>query len=267
MSFDVEEFVHYQIANAPVRRHPFAHFFVQPILPPDYYERLIKGLPPLDWYQPIDETETVTVSGGKSAYPERFITDLATLEEREQQSGGAGFWLELSSWLMSNRFRGLILEKFRPEITARFGEGSSIGTDIDARLVRDFTRYAIGPHTDSPRKLVSLLFYLPRDESMRHLGTSIYAPIDPAFRCKGGPHHRFEGFKKTATMPYLPNSLFAFFKTDASFHGVDQILDDKVERDLLLYNIYVQGVSAPQRRGLRWPWSRLAANRQTQKTG
>lgn len=257
MSFDVEEFVRYQIANAPLRRHPFAHFFVQPILPHDYYERLIGNLPPLDWYQPIDETGSVT--GGKSAYPERFITDLASVEEHEQRGGKDSFWLQVSSWLMGNRFRGLILEKFRSDIALRFGEGASIGTDIDARLVRDFTRYAIGPHTDSPRKLVSLLFYLPRDESMRHLGTSIYTPIDPAFRCRGGPHHRFEGFKKTATMPYLPNSLFAFFKTDGSFHGVDQILDDKVERDLLLYNIYVQGVSAPRRRGLRWPWSRQAA--------
>jgi hypothetical protein len=33
--------------------------------------------------------------------------------------------------------------------------------------------------------------------------------------------------------------LFAFFKTNNSFHGVDPITDEHVERDLLLYDIQV----------------------------
>jgi hypothetical protein len=130
-----------------------------------------------------------------------------------------------------------------------------VSTDIDARLVRDFTDYSIGPHTDSPRKLVSLLFYLPRDESMRHLGTSIYAARDASLRCEGTRHHSYSGFKRVASMPYVPNALFAFFKTDHSFHGVDPITEGKVERNLLLYNIYVQAV-VTRRSGLRWPWQR-----------
>lgn len=254
MSFDVEEFVHYQVANAEVRRYPFPHFFVSPVFPEPYYAELIAKLPPTDWYSPIDDTDTVTVNqSSKRAYPERFITDLAIIEEREEQARAGTFWHGVSAWLTSDRFRTLILKKFRPDIAARFGEDATLATDIDARLVRDFTRYAIGPHTDSQRKLVSLLFYLPRGDEIRHLGTSIYAPLDPGFRCAGGPHYAFDKFKKVASMPFAPNSLFAFFKTDQSFHGVDQILDAGVERNLLLYNIYVAGVSRrPQ--GIRWPW-------------
>jgi len=40
-------------------------------------------------------------------------------------------------------------------------------------------------------------------------------------------------------MEYKPNSMFAFFKTDHSFHGVDSINDENVMRDLLLYDIRV----------------------------
>ena len=40
-------------------------------------------------------------------------------------------------------------------------------------------------------------------------------------------------------MPFKPNSLFGFLRTDRSFHGVDQINEEGVVRDLLLYNIYV----------------------------
>jgi hypothetical protein len=43
-------------------------------------------------------------------------------------------------------------------------------------------------------------------------------------------------------MEYRPNTLFAFFKTERAFHGVDPIADAEVVRDLLLYNIYVTKV-------------------------
>ncbi len=88
-------------------------------------------------------------------------------------------------------------------------------------------------------KLISLLFYCPDDDSRKHLGTSIYTPIDPDFRCAGGPHYPHERFTKVATMEYRPNALFAFFKTDNSFHGVDPIRDADVLRDLMLYDIRV----------------------------
>ena len=258
MSFDVEEFVHYQIANAELRAYPFPHFYVAPIFPPDFYQQLQSQLPPTDWYRPIAESSSVRfreeAPEGASAYPERFIADLADIEEREQDAGTGDFWRQLAEWLTGERFRALVMRKFWPHVAGRFGPGTKVTTGIDARLVRDFTRYAIGPHTDSTTKLVSLLFYLPRDAALSHLGTSIYAPLDPAFRCPGGPHHPFHKFKKVASMPFVPNALFAFFKTDRAFHGVDQILDGEVERNLLLYNIYVRGTSR-QRPARKWPWS------------
>ena len=52
-------------------------------------------------------------------------------------------------------------------------------------------------------------------------------------------------FQKVYTMEYRPNTLFAFFKTDNSFHGVAPIADADVLRDLLLYDIRVE--AAPPR--------------------
>ena len=266
MSLDAEEFVHYQIANAEMRRHPFPHFFVSPVFPQSYYEQILSQLPPTEWMKPIAETGTVTGPGSGAGDASRFIADLAEIEEREQESNpGSEFWAGLGRWMMSNRFRALVLEKFRNDMAERFGVGAAVSTDIDARLVRDFTNYSIGPHTDTPRKLVSLLFYLPRDESMSHLGTSIYAALDPSFRCEGTRHHGYQGFKRVADMPYVPNALFAFFKTDHSFHGVDPITEANVERNLLLYNIYVQAVAT--RRSGRWPWQRRKTVVQQYKAG
>jgi hypothetical protein len=62
-------------------------------------------------------------------------------------------------------------------------------------------------------------------------------PRDPAFLCPGGPHHPFDKFQRMRTMPYLPNSLFAFMKTANSFHGVEPIEEPGLQRDLLLYDV------------------------------
>lgn len=110
----------------------------------------------------------------------------------------------------------------------------------EALLVQDVTNYKLGPHTDAPRKVVTMLFYLPPDNSQLHLGTSIYLPRDPAFTCPGGPHHPHDQFARLHTNPFAPNSLFAFFKTDNSFHGVEPVADPDCRRWLLLYDIYVR---------------------------
>jgi hypothetical protein len=235
MSFDAEHHVYYRITNAPLLRYPFAHFYVESVFPEPFFRELRSRLPDLAAYKRIDETGTVA----KGMYQERFVCPVADAEEAEFAAGAGTFWAEFNGWLMSDAFAGLITEKFRGGMVERFGEGVEARIETDSRLVRDFTNYAISPHTDSPRKLVSLLFYLPADDSMSHLGTSIYAPKQPGFRCEGRAHHPFELFHKVATMPYRPNSLFAFFKTEQAFHGVDQIADEGVARDLLLYNLYV----------------------------
>jgi hypothetical protein len=93
--------------------------------------------------------------------------------------------------------------------------------------------------------VISLLFYLPEDDTRPHLGTSVYIPKDGQFRCPGGPHHSFDGFERVYAMPYVPNTLFAFPKNDHCFHAVEPIVEPGVRRDLLLYDITIE--SSPQR--------------------
>ena len=239
MSFDVEQALHYQIANARILKFPFPHFYIGDIFPHDWYSQLRDNLPPQDCYQRLDETGTVT----PGAYPERFVCELGRACESEIESAGKpGPWNEFRRVLDGPQFAHRILGLFYDGVVERFGADCELDFETECRLVRDFSNYAITPHTDSPRKLVSLLFYLPPDDSMKELGTSIFVPNDPAFRCEGTKHHAFSQFKKVMTAPYLPNSLLGFFKTDQAFHGVERIERPSTQRDSVLYNIYVKHV-------------------------
>lgn len=230
-TYATEMAVLYRLMNAEVKTWPFPHFYVPDIFPPALYPRLIDQLPENGAYTPMDEYGT-TRRGG---YKERMILSLG-----EDNPGVPPLWREVGEWMLGSRFAKAMLNKFRPFITRQWGDAlTTKRLTKDARLVRDFTNYALPPHTDMPEKVLAFLFYLPRDATDAHLGTSAYVPNDPDFRCPGGPHHPREAFTRVTTAPYLPNSLFGFIRTDNAFHGVEPVTDTGVQRDLLLYNLYL----------------------------
>jgi hypothetical protein len=236
MSSAVEEHVIYQIANAPMREHPYPHIYVENVFPADFYSALRMNWPNASAFVSIGDTGRV----GKGSYPERFILPFSRADIDKLPAERRSFWIEFGDWFLDNHFLIAMIDKFDRFVKERFGkEVNRYAFATDALVVRDYTNYKIGPHTDAPHRLLSMLFYCPDDGTRKHLGTSIYTPLDPDFRCKGGAHHPRQLFQKVMTMEYKPNSMFAFFKTDHSFHGVDSINDENIMRDLLLYDIRV----------------------------
>jgi hypothetical protein len=235
MQSDPEMALFYKFANAPINYFPFPHLFIQDIFPQDYYDRLQAAIPDPSIMIPIEEARPV------KGYKERFVLEISSPKYQDMlPPDKRDFWKELAGWLCSGRFAGLALHKFQPLIQQRFQNGPAPEFYNEAMLVEDITKYSLGPHTDAPRKVITMLFYLPRDLSQSHLGTSIYLPKDQSFRCPGGPHHKFDGFTRLHTMPFTPNSLFVFVKTDNSFHGVEPVSDPDTRRWLLLYDIYAE---------------------------
>lgn len=234
MYSDVEMSLAYKLGNANINMFPYPHFYLENVFPSDYYQLIQKNLPKPEEMLPIEDVRSV------KGYKERFVLELhdkylASLPEAKQK-----FWKHLNHILLETNFASLIFSKFQPFIEKRFEGQNNLDFFSETLLVEDVTNYALGPHTDSPRKVVTLLFYLPSDTSQSHLGTSIYLPKDPAFRCLVGPHHDREHFSLLHTNPFLPNSVFAFFKTDNSFHGVERVFDPNTRRWLLLFDIYVK---------------------------
>jgi len=237
MYSSAEQHVHYQIANAPMREYPYAHIYVEDVFPQEFYAALRANWPDPSALTSLAETGRVP----KGAYRERFVLPFTQAGIDKLGEDRRAFWSEFGSWFLDERFLTSMIDKFEPYVRQRFGDDFHLRCSfaVDSLIVRDLTNYSIGPHTDAPHRLLSLLFYCPDDASRSHLGTSIYVPRDPAFRCKGGPHYPHSKFLRVKTMEYRPNSLFAFIKNDRSFHGVEPIADEDVQRDVLLYDVRV----------------------------
>lgn len=235
MPSNVNLHVLYQIANAPIRLFPFPHIYVQNVFPADFYHELRGRLPPAEAYQNLEALKRVG-----AGYPDTRLVMVVTPENvRALPEPSRSFWGATAKWLLGGVFAQGALSKFAEFLERRFGDPRKLKFYDEALVVQDYTTYSLGPHTDSPSKVLSFLFYLPPNDSLAHLGTSLYVPKDPRFTCPGGPHHPFELFDRMMTMPFLPNTLFAFLKTQNSFHGVEPIRETGIRRDLLLYDIRV----------------------------
>lgn len=241
MSSSAELHVAYKVANAPLNLFPYPHLYVQDIFPRDFYGELLSNLPGHEAMQPIQDARPVSLVDQLEAVIPRFVLELGSQIENLPEEQRA-FWGNVHRWLVGGRFGQLALSKFSQFLGERLNDPTLQYYD-EALLVEDRTDYQLGPHTDSPKKVLSFLFYLPRDDSQRHLGTSIYLPKNPAFRCPGGPHYAHDAFERLWTMPFLPNSLFAFLKTDISFHGVEPVEDADCRRWLLLYDVKVEQIA------------------------
>lgn len=236
MSSHVSHHVLYRIANTPVSVHPFPHIYVRDVFPQDFYRELRAHLPPADAFRSLKSLGRVSAD-----YPDtRLVFPLTPDNVEALDEPNVSFWTWIAHQFLSGDFLRCMLSHFGGFLHQRWGDASDLKFHDEALIVQDYSTYALEPHTDTLKKVLSFLFYLPADDSMPHLGTSIYAPKDPGFVCTKGLHYPFDRFHLVTTMPYLPNSLFAFVKTSNSFHGVEPIADSDVRRDLLLYDVKVQ---------------------------
>lgn len=196
------------IDKAEVIQEPFPHIYVEQVFKPEVYDALIKSLPADEDYVPIEEARNV------KGYPERFVA-----YPKSQ------LWNDLQNFMRSGAVHQALCKKL-----------GVVGGLDETLLIRDLPGYRIGPHTDSPKKCISALFYLPKDEALVEHGTSLYRPKEQGFTCPGNAHHSFADFDLVKTAPFAPNTMFAFAKSDKSFHGVEPFNAEGV-RDVFLYDI------------------------------
>lgn len=240
MFSDAELQLAYKVGNTPFNMFPYPHFYIPDVFPADFYRQLQQNLPDPQAMIPIEDARQL------KGYKERFVLGLDAKNLATLPAGKQAFWADLAEWMVGANFRSLILKKFQPFIDQRFAGMDGVEFNDEALLVQDITNYKLGPHTDTPRKVVTILFYLPPDDSQLHMGTSMYLPKDQDFTCPGGPHHDREKFVRLHTNPFAPNSMFAFFKTNNSFHGVEPVADPDCRRWLLLYDIFASQTVAVQ---------------------
>ena len=113
----------------------------------------------------------------------------------------------------------------------------------------DLDGYAIKPHPDTRRKVLTMQIYLPADDSQRELGTTIYK-ISPM----GVFAWKSYGLVKDKTLPFLPNTGYAFVVIHpaysllrSSWHGREAISVPVEKPRLSILNTYYREPAKAER--------------------
>lgn len=226
-----------RLRTANVSQDPFPHYYLENVFPQDYYESLLSHLPDSSVYDNLFAVTTLKLDHFRHR-DQRDLnegwTDMLSDNIRE-------FWVEFDQWFRGPELAQAVLRTFSEPMRERFGDESWPEASVEAQFIRHRAGYFLGPHSDLYTKLVVVLFYLAPDDSLAHLGTSLYRPKDPTFTCADSKHYSFDDFVNVRTAPYKRNSLMAFMRSDRSFHGLDPISEKDIAggpRDLIQYVLH-----------------------------
>lgn len=218
------------VAATAVSREPFPHLVVDDFLPADVFRRLVGTIPALDCYERPERGVGTAERGERAILPLSHIA----------QAGRPGLDVEFLAWL-----NGLLgdAEVHNCLISAAKPDDEPLRTDSASTyrsqviLSRDLPPYEIGPHTDIPKRILSMIVYLAPGIHAGQLGTTLFSPDDDSFSCGKGIHYGFNGFRAVKTVVFRPNRALIFARSDHSFHGLLPVHARQPARDALLYEI------------------------------
>ena len=221
--------------SASVQREPSPYFYQTNVFPEMVYNDLLANLPPDDAYGSMKGRTT-----NKRALNSRLTLSFKPDNLQDLPLEFRSFWNDAAQSFMHPSFPSLATRVYQSLLQEQRPDLLHPGVQVQGKweLLRDFQSYGIGPHADHPDKILTLLFYLSDGPETEALGTSLYRPKQEGFTCDKGLHHPYEDFERVVTVPYQPNAVFGFLRTDVGFHGVEVLEQPNITRNVMRYALW-----------------------------
>jgi len=205
---------------------PYHHIEFEQFFSADTYRKILATMPESSDYRPMSGRSTD--SNRPDGTPTRVKIDLFPEYMRLLPPQKRAVWEPIGRALCSAQLQAAFVRRLAPGLERRFGKNfADVGFFPIPVLTRDIAGYHIAPHTDTHWKGMTILIYLPRDESLSHIGTVINA------READG------GFRRVGRGRFAPNSGFAFAVGDNTWHSVDTVGPEVKTRDLIILQYFV----------------------------
>lgn len=211
------------IASAKLDDTPCGNIYMRDLLPSSVYQELIGRLPDDSALDPIEHPDAIDESGCVT----RLLLDLTHETLWRLPAEDQAFWEAMIEVFTSPRIAAAITAKFGETLAERF-DGAVPELVAVPIFYRDKPGYRIGIHPDAATKVATLQFYLPEDEAQAHIGT--------VFHRRSG-----DDFERLKQNRFLPNSAYAFVRTEESWHSVDRLAADERDRNTIALTFYIKG--------------------------
>lgn len=222
----VTEHVTEKILTADVTTNPFTYMYIKEIFPENFYNELLQRTDRINFN---DLKSLIELGNVRDSYSDRRKVLMVRQYWNKQSSGFQ--YLEASSlkphdkiffqslyWWFFHVFEPLLIKKLKLKFEKK----------CDALMIaKDGKDYQLGPHPDSPDKIVTSLFYLAKNNNNPQLGTTIHKKI-----VDNPEEWKWDDYQKIGICEYIPNSVMIFVRSYISYHAVEPIYVDS-ERTIL----------------------------------
>ena len=207
-------------------REPFHHLQLADVFPADVYRAMLEAMPANGDYGEMSgrARDARTMDGGAA----RTKVDLFPEGMLRLRKEKRAVWDAIGHVLRSTAVRDAFVRRLAPGLQRRFGPRfEAVGMYAVPILTRDVPGYQIGIHSDTLWKGITAQIYLPRDDSIKHVGTVFHSRNPDA------------SYRVALRMPFSPNSGYAFAVGDDTHHSVDTVGPEVRTRDSILINYFV----------------------------
>ncbi len=214
------------IERARASETPFYHLEFDRVFPDDIYAEMLREMPQGGDYRALPGRNNINILEDGTAT--RVKIDLFPEYLRSLPARRREIWNVVGGALCSEDVKAAFVRRLAPGLERRFGARyRDVGLFPIPMLTRDVPKYRITPHTDTKWKGITVQFYLPPDDSTRHIGTIFH-------------ERRPDGsMPKAIKMPFLPNSGYAFAVGDNTWHSADPVGPEVKTRDSILHTYFV----------------------------
>ena len=231
---DAKDFVLRSIETTRVRSKPFASYVhLCRVFPRKLYREMTEYFPPKEALAPAKLTSH------KLRYKIDRVGSLLDLPEAMKKTfknftKTVEVWSKAEEILLSERLRETVFRKLEVD------EVEKKTRSKDFRIQMDVGGFTLGPHPDSPKKIVTLMLYFPKEEeeesNKKLFGTCLYTKEQyETFADNDEGKEVLPSCEKKFL--FEPNTGYAFKVGEESYHGVDDI-PPRCERRTLLINWY-----------------------------
>jgi len=200
---------------------PFQHLQIANVFPADVYAAMLDAMPEARDYR--------RMSGrAREAKVTRTKIDLFPECIRHLPSSKRAVWDVVGAALCSEPVREAWKKRLAAGLERRFGpDYRSVDMYPVPILTRDVAGYKIGVHPDTRWKGMTIQLYLPRDESIAHVGTIFNRKVAD------------KKYEVAQRMSFSPNTGYAFAVGPDTYHSVDVVGPEVDTRDSILLTYFV----------------------------
>lgn len=209
------------VAATPVDDTPCKHALLTDVFPQDIYQQMLRSIPRKEAFRPMS-LEHFHDENGVST---RDLIELPDIGVERMEADLQTLWWAVGTAIMSAEVKSAVFNCLADDLAPVVGcdpaDVNAQDVFVSTALRVETESYHMPPHFDETPRIATMLLYLPEDDSLDGLGTSLYEFIPKWQRVFRKAH------RELRRAPFLPNTGMYFSgsnrKERPGWHGFERV--------------------------------------------